>query len=134
VNIYGYTILLGLGMTTTQMGYAVRPPLVKPDRVAEVIQFLNISQGQSQLLGLTIAIFQSTSLSGLKNVLSGTRKSDREIQAVIAAARSTLSQTTTHEIRAQCIDIIVRSIADVWVLVMAAGVFGFPSQAMRILH
>ena len=122
-NIYGYTILLGLGMTTTQAGYAVGPLLVKPDRVAEVIQFLNISQGQSQLLGLTIAsaIFQSNSLSGLKSVLAETGYSESEIQAAIAGARSTLLQRTSPEIRAQCINIIVRSIGDVWVLVIAAG-------------
>ncbi|MCJ1453491.1 hypothetical protein MMC28_003838 [Mycoblastus sanguinarius] len=122
-NIYGYAILLGLGMTTTQAGYAVGPLLVKPDRVAEVIQFLNISQGQSQLIGLTVAsaIFQSTTFSGLKTVMAGTGYSDSEIQAAIAGARSTLLQTTTPELRAQCIDVIVRSIDDVWVLVIAAG-------------
>ena len=122
-NVYGYAILLGLGMTTTQAGYAVGPLLVKPDRVAEVIQFLNISQGQSQLIGLTIAsaIFQSISFSGLKTVLARTRYSDSEIQAAIAGAKSTVLQTTTPELRAKCIGVIVRSIDDAWVLVIAAG-------------
>jgi MFS family permease len=122
-NIYGYAILLGLGMTTTQAGYAVGPLLVRPDRVAEVIQFLNISQGQSQLIGLTIAssIFQSMTFSGLKTVLAGTGYPDSEIQAAIAGAKSTVLQTTTPDLRAQCIDVIVRSIDNVWVLVIAAG-------------
>ena len=122
-NIYGYAILLGLGMTTTQAGYAVGPLLVKPDRVAEVIQFLNISQGQSQLIGLTIAsaIFQSITFSSLKTVLAGTGYPDSEIQAAIAGAKSTVLQTTTPELRAQCIDVIVRSIDDAWVLVIVAG-------------
>ncbi|KAI9745042.1 MAG: hypothetical protein M1818_001320 [Claussenomyces sp. TS43310] len=122
-NIYGYAILLGLGMTTTQAGYAVGPLLVQPDRVSEVIQFLNISQGQSQLIGLTIAsaLFQSISLSGLKRVLAGTGYPESEIQAAIAGAKSTVLQTTTPELRAQCIDVIVRSIGNAWVLVIAAG-------------
>ena len=122
-HIYGFTILLGLGMTTTQAGYAVGPLLVKPDRVPEVIQFLNISQGQSQLIGLTVAsaIFQSVTFSGLKDVLVGTGYSDRDIQAAIAGAKSTVLQTTTPAIRARCIDVIVRSIEDVWLLVVAAG-------------
>lgn len=122
-NIYGYAILLGLGMTTTQAGYAVGPLLVKPDRVAEVLQFLNISQGQSQLIGLTIAsaIFQSVTFSGLKTVLAGTGYPDSEIQAAIAGAKSTLLQTTTPELRARCIGVIVRSIDDAWLLVIAAG-------------
>ena len=122
-NIYGYAILLGLGMTTTQAGYAVGPLLVKPERVAEVIQFLNISQGQSQLIGLTIAsaIFQSTTFSGLKTLLAGTGYPDAEIQAAIAGAKSTVLQTTTPELRSRCIDVIVGSIDDAWVLVVAAG-------------
>ena len=122
-KIYGYAVLLGLGMTTTQAGYAVGPLLVEPDWVAEVIQFLNISQGQSQLIGLTIAsaIFQSTTFSGLKTVLAGTGYPDGEIQAAIAGAKSTVLQTITSELRARCIDVIVRSIDDAWALVIAAG-------------
>lgn len=46
-KIYGYSMFLGLGMTTTQAGYAVGAQLVKPERGAELIQFLNISQGSS---------------------------------------------------------------------------------------
>ena len=122
-NINGYGILLGLGMATTQAGYAVGPLLVKPGRVTEVIQFLNISQGQSQLLGLTIAsaIFQSKTFSGLKAVLAGTGYPDSEIRAAIAGAKSTVLETATPELRAQCIDAIVQSIDENWVLIIAAG-------------
>lgn len=122
-NIYGYGILLGIGMATTQAGYAVAPLLVKPERVPEVIQFLNISQGQSQLIGLTIAssLFQSITYSRLQTVLAGTGYSDDEIQAAIAGAQSTVLETATPELRSQCIDVIVRSINNVWVLVITAG-------------
>ena len=122
-HVYGYSVLLGLGMATTQAGYAVAPLLVKADRVPEVIQFLNISQGQSQLIGLTIAsaIFQSITYSGLKRVLAGTGYPDSEIQAAIAGAKSTVLETATPELRARCIDVIVHSIQNAWVLVIAAG-------------
>ena len=122
-NIDGYAILLGLGMATTQAGYAVGPLLVRSDRVPEVIQFLNISQGQSQLFGLTVAsaIFQSITFSGLKAVLAGTDYSDSEIRAAIAGAKSTVLETATPELRAQCINVLVRTIDDDWVLVIAAG-------------
>ncbi|KAL9003146.1 MAG: hypothetical protein Q9188_003968 [Gyalolechia gomerana] len=122
-HICGYTVLLGIGMATTQAGYAVAPLLVKPERVAEVIQFLNISQGSSQLIGLTIAsaIFQSITYSGLKRVLAGTDYPDQEIRAAIAGAKSTVLETATPELRAQCIDVIVHSIDNAWVLVIAAG-------------
>lgn len=124
-NIYGYTILLGLGMTTIQAGYAVGPHLVKQDRVAELIQFLNISQGQSQLIGLTLAnaIFQNLTYSRLKTVLAlaGTDYPDSEIKAALAGARSTVLETATPELRAKCIDVIVQGIREDWVLVIAAG-------------
>lgn len=122
-NIYGYAVLLGIGMATTQAGYAVAPCLVKAERVPEVIQFLNISQGQSQLIGLTIAsaIFQSITYSNLKRVLAGTGYPDSEIQAAIAGAKSTVLETATPKLRQQCLDVIVHSIDNVWVLVIAAG-------------
>ncbi|KAJ5664630.1 hypothetical protein N7462_011443 [Penicillium macrosclerotiorum] len=122
-NIYGYSILLGLGMTTTQAGYAVGPFFVKPDRVAELIQYLNISQGSSQLIGLAIAscIFQSLGFQRLKEVLAQTEYSDAQIQAAITGARSELLQNATPELRAKCVDAIVKTIGDVWVMVIAAG-------------
>jgi hypothetical protein len=122
-SIYGYAVLLGLGMTTTQAGYAVAPLLVKPERVAEVIQFLNISQGQSQLIGLAIAssIFQSLTFKGLKKVLDGTGFSDNEIQAAIAGAQSAVLRDTAPDLRARCLDVIVKSIRDAWVLIIVAG-------------
>ena len=122
-HIYGYAILLGIGMSTTQAGYVVGPLLVRSDRISEVIQFLNISQGQSQLIGLTIAsaIFQSTTYSGLNTVLDGAGYSNHEIQAAIAGAKSTVLETATPELRAYSINVIVHSISDTWVLVITAG-------------
>ncbi|PLB54585.1 MFS general substrate transporter [Aspergillus steynii IBT 23096] len=122
-NIYGYTVLLGLGMTTTQAGYAVGPLLVKPDRVAELIQYMNISQGSSQFIGLAIAscLFQTLGLQRLKEVLGDTTYSDAQIRAAIAGARSEVLQTVTPEVRTQCVDAIVKTIGDVWVMVIAAG-------------
>lgn len=116
-KIYGYEILLGLGMTKTQAGYAIGPLLVKPDRVAELIQFLNISQGSSQLIGLTIAsaIFQSISFRRLKAVLAGADYPNREIQATLAGARSEVLETITPELHARCINFIVQSIQSNWV-------------------
>lgn len=122
-NIYGYAVLLGLGMTTTQAGYAVGPLLVEPNRVAEVIQYLNISQGSSQLIGLALAscILQSTGFSRLQNVLEGKGYSDEQIQAAIAGARSDVLENMGPVLRARAVGAIVRTIDDVWVMVIAAG-------------
>ncbi|KAH8160532.1 hypothetical protein CIB48_g7714 [Xylaria polymorpha] len=56
---------------------------------ADLIQFINISQGSSQLIGLAIAsaIFQSQSFDGIHRLLGPDYGSDG-IQAAIAGARS----------------------------------------------
>lgn len=122
-NIYGYTVLLGLGMMTTQAGYAVGNSIVRPSRAAELIQFLNISQGSSLLLGLAIAsaVFQTQAFGGLQGVLGPLGFSDQEIQTAMAGARSDVLQHVSADVRAQCLSIIVKSISTCWVLVIVAG-------------
>lgn len=122
-NIYGFSILLGLGMATSQAAYAVAPTLVSPDRVAECIQFLNYGQGQSQLLGLAIAssIFQSLTSNGLLALLEphGYNKSD--VQSAISGAQSGFLQTLPQDLRTQAIGVIVHSIDSVYIMSTAAG-------------
>ena len=121
-SIAGYTVLLGLGMTTSQAGYAVGNLMVEPKRASELIQFLNISQGSSQLIGLALAsaIFQTRAFAGIQQVL-GPGYTDDQIQAAIAGARSEVLRNAPPEIRDQCIDVIVSVIGDVWALVISAG-------------
>lgn len=121
-NIAGFTVLLGLGMTTSQAGYAVGNLLVPPERASELIQFLNISQGSSQLVGLAVAsaIFQTKAFAGIQRVL-GPGYTDAQIQAAVAGARSEVLTDAAPEIRARCLDVLVSVIGDVWVLVIAAG-------------
>lgn len=122
-KIYGYSILLGIGMTTTQAAYAVGPTLVAPERVAESLQFMNISQGQGLLLGLTIAsaIFQSLTFNGLSNLLADTAASKADIQGAVAGAKSQLLQNLSPELRAEALDVIVDSIDNVYIMAIAAG-------------
>lgn len=121
-NLYGYIVLLGLGMATSQAGYAVGTHLAPEGRAAELIQFLNISQGQSQLVGLVIAsaVFQTRAFGGLKAVLGGTY-SDADIRAAVAGAKSAILEEVDAETRARCLEVIVDSIGKCWVLVIAAG-------------
>jgi hypothetical protein len=122
-NVYGYSILMGLGMTTTQAAYAVGPTIVTPDRVAECLQFMNIGQGQSQLLGLAIAsaIFQTKTLSGLTSLLGDKGYSQAEIQGAVAGAQSTLMERLPEALREQALKVIVSSISDVYVMAVSAG-------------
>lgn len=123
-NICGYTILLAFGTTTSQAGYALAPMMVLPNRIHEAIQFMNIAQGQSLLLGLTIAsaIFQNRTFDGLRPVFSPLGYSDAEIKAAVAGAKSTLLADASPEVRLQALKIIIKAIDDVYLMVTAAGV------------
>ncbi|KAJ5415523.1 hypothetical protein N7465_004218 [Penicillium sp. CMV-2018d] len=122
-NVYGYSILMGLGMTTTQAAYAVGPAIVTPDRVAECLQFMNIGQGQSQLLGLAIAsaIFQTKTLNGLTSLLADKGYSQADIQGAVAGAQSTLMERLPPALKTAALKVIVSSISDVYVMAISAG-------------
>ncbi|KAJ4326995.1 hypothetical protein N0V84_002608 [Fusarium piperis] len=120
---YGFSALLGFGLTVSQAGYAVAARIVKPDRLAESIQFLNISQGKSQMLGLAIAssIFQSRAFDGMNKVLQGQGFTTEEIRAAIAGSQSKILGTISPELRRRCLDVLVKTISEIWVMVIAAG-------------
>ncbi|KAI2636554.1 MFS general substrate transporter [Hypomontagnella submonticulosa] len=122
-NIVGYTVLLGIGMTTSQAAYAIGGQLVEPGRAADLIQYINISQGSSQLIGLAIAsaVFQSEAFGGIRAILSPDQYSDADIQAAIAGTRSYVLTNAPPDIRDAALAVIVRAIDKVWVLVIAAG-------------
>ena len=122
-HIAGYTVLLGLGMTTSQAGYAVGTLLVEPGRASELIEFLNLAQGSSQMIGLVIAsaVFQTKAFAGIEQVL-GPGYTDGQIQAAIAGARSEVLSNASPEIRARCLDVIVSVIGDIWAIVITVGV------------
>lgn len=109
-------------MATSQAGYAVGNHLVHENRAAELIQFLNISQGQSQLIGLVIAssVFQTQAFDGLQGILRG-RYSDADIRAAVAGAQSAVFEQLDAETRHQCLVVIVNSIGSCWILAVAAG-------------
>ena len=122
-NIYGYSILIALGTTTSQAGYAVAPTLVPPNRIHEAIQLMNAAQGQSLLLGLTIAsaIFQTRTFSGLRTIFSPLGYSDADIRGAVAGAKSMLLTDSTPQIREQALNVIVQTMDNVYLMIVAAG-------------
>lgn len=122
-NIIGYSVLLGLGMTTSQAAYAIGNLLVEPARAADLIQYINISQGSSQLIGLAIAsaVFQGDAFRGIRQIL-GPQYSDADIQAAVAGTRSEVLLNAAPDVRNAAVAVIVRAIDKVWVLVIVAGV------------
>ncbi|CAH0020373.1 unnamed protein product [Clonostachys rhizophaga] len=123
-HVYAFSVLIALGLTVCQASYSIAAQLVKPGREPESIQFLNISQGQSQLLGLAIAssVFQSIAFNGMKTVLDGMGFSDAEIQTAIAGAKSALLERVDDEVRQRCTEVIVQAVRYEWVLVIVAGI------------
>ncbi|KAK3314412.1 major facilitator superfamily domain-containing protein [Apodospora peruviana] len=122
-NIIGYSVLLGVGQVTSMAPYNLVNLLVRSDRAAEAIQFLNIAQGSSQLMGLAVAslIFQTGTFSGLKAVFDGIGYTDEEIRAAVAGARSAVLQQASPELRDRAMEVIVHNINNVWLMVVAAG-------------
>ncbi|PKS12448.1 hypothetical protein jhhlp_000654 [Lomentospora prolificans] len=122
-HVYGFTVILAFGMTVTQAGYDVATRIAPKDRIPEAIQFMNISQGQSQLLGLTIAsaLFQNEAFRGVKEILGGMGYADADIQQAITGSRSVLLQGLSPELNQRCLDVVIETISKEWILVLTAG-------------
>ncbi|KAJ3486820.1 hypothetical protein NLG97_g6540 [Lecanicillium saksenae] len=122
-HVYGFSLLVGLGLVTSQSGYSLSAAIVKPHRIPDAMQFMNIAQGKAALLGLTIAspIFQNESFKGLKRLLAGQGFSDAEIRAAIAGSRSEVLQKIGPELKKKALDVIVRAIQLDWILVIVGG-------------
>ena len=124
-KVYGFSLLLGIGLSTSQASYYVATHrLLDAEKVPDVIQFLNASQGTSQFLGLLIAsaIFQSRAYSGIRDVLEGRGSfTESQIRGAIAGAHSELFQELSTELRESCLAAIVWAIQREWILVFTAG-------------
>ena len=122
-NIYGYTILIAFGVTTSQAQYAIAPTMVAPNRIPEAIQFMNIAQCGSLLLCLTIAnaIFQNGAFDGLQKIFAPLGYADKDISGAIAGARSTLLSGASSEVRRAALDVIIKTTDNVYLMVVAGG-------------
>lgn len=122
-HVYGFSILLGLGLITSQSGYSLCAAIVEPQRIPDAMQFMNVAQGLAALLGLTIAspIFQNESFKGLKTVLANQGFSDAQVRAAIAGTRSEVLEKISPELKQKALHVIVRAIQLDWVLVIVAG-------------
>ena len=111
-HIYGFSVLLGLGLTVSQAGYAIGGQLIDSDKAAELIQFINIAKGQSILLGLATAnsIFQKNAFPGISRVLQGQGFPREEIQVAIAGSRSSVFRTISPQLKEERIRVLVEAI------------------------
>ncbi|KAI0532780.1 major facilitator superfamily domain-containing protein [Xylaria digitata] len=122
-NIYGYSILVGIGMVAFQAAYSVAPSKVPPEEVGDTIQFLNVGQQGSVLIALASsnAIFQNVAFNRLVPILTPDGFSTEDITAAIAGARSTVLQTASPDVREAALKVLVQAIDYVYVLIIASG-------------
>lgn len=120
---YGYSILIGIGMTTYQAAYSVATVRVAPEEVAAVIQYINVAQQGSILIALTIcsAIFQDIAYDRLINILGPAGYSTADIQAAIAGARSKALTSAPADLRAATLEVLISVIGDCYLLVVVSG-------------
>ncbi|KAK3305036.1 putative MFS transporter [Chaetomium strumarium] len=122
-NIYGYSILVGIGMTAYQAAYSVVPAKVSPDDVAAVTQFINIAQQGSILVALAICstIFQNSAQDRLLSILIPAGYSEVDVTAAIAGAKSAVLQSAPPDVRRAALDVLVEAIDGAYTLIIVSG-------------
>lgn len=122
-NIYGYTTLLGIGMTSYQSAYSVAPVKVSTNEAPVVIQFINVAQSGGILMALTIStvVFQNIAYEDLLGTLGPAGYSAIDIRAAIAGARSAVLESAPPALRTAALEAIVHAIDNTYILVIAAG-------------
>lgn len=122
-NIYGYTVLLGIGMTSYQSAYSVAPAKVSADEIPVAIQFINVAQSGGILMALTISsvVFQNIAYKDLLAILGPAGYSPIDMRAAIAGARSAVLESAPPALKIAATNAIVHAIDDAYVLVIAAG-------------
>jgi MFS family permease len=121
-NIYGYTVLIGLGVGMyLQASFSVAQAVVEPENVPPAVGFITCAQ----FLGITVAlaiasnIFLNQSAEGIQKILPD--MSHQEIQAAIAGATSDFVKNLSPDIRNHVLGAIVDAISTSYALVIAAG-------------
>lgn len=122
-NVYGYSTLVGIGMTAYQAAYSVVPTKVRGNQIAEAIQFVNVGQQGSTMIALTVGntVYQNVAYNKLLPILVPAGYSFVDVTAAMAGARSTVLQSAPEDVRSAALNVLVEAIDDAYTLVIAAG-------------
>ncbi|KAI0394861.1 MFS general substrate transporter [Xylariaceae sp. FL0594] len=122
-NLYGYSILVGVGQMTFQAAYSVVPSKVKEHEITDAIQFINIGQQGSILVALAICntIFQNVTYQRLLAILRPAGYSDEDVTAAISGARSVVLQSAPADVKREALAILVAAIDDCYLLIIISG-------------
>jgi MFS family permease len=121
-NIYGYTILIGLGVGMyLQASFSVAQAVVIPEDVPPAVGFLTCAQfvGITTALAIANNVFLNQSASEIAQILPN--MSSEDIQSAIEGAASTFVASLSPDLQSRVLGAIVNAISTTYVLVIAAG-------------
>jgi hypothetical protein len=121
-NIYGYTVLIGLGVGMyLQASFSVVQAVVDPENVPPAIGFITCAQflGITMALAIANTVFLNQSAEGIRKILPD--MPDKDIQAAIEGAASDFVQNLSPDVQNRVLGAIVEAISTSYALVVTAG-------------
>lgn len=125
-NIYGYSILVGLGAGMyVQAGFSVAQAKVPPQQLGAATGFIALGQLIAPTIALSVAgtVLIDTATSGLEKLLVDVPVAT--VKNAIAGTAGQLLATLDPATRIAALDVIVHSISKVYILAIAAMAFSF---------
>ncbi|QIW99712.1 hypothetical protein AMS68_005230 [Peltaster fructicola] len=122
--IYAFEVIIAIGAgLSAQIGYSVGPMDVSSSDLAAAISFINIGQIGGLVIALTVsgAVFQNVTYNRLSALLSPYGFSSEEIHGAVTGSQSAVFERLSTGAREQAVEVIVRSISDIYALIIAAG-------------
>jgi MFS family permease len=121
-KIYGYTILIGLGVGMyLQASFSVAQAVVEPENVPPAVGFITCAQFLGITMSLAIAntVFLNQSAEGIQKILPDVPP--KEIQAAIEGAASDFVKNLSPDLQRRVLGVIICAISTSYALVIAAG-------------
>ncbi|KAK2596506.1 hypothetical protein N8I77_013393 [Diaporthe amygdali] len=134
-RIYGYTILLGVGIgSTLTAGIAVAQALVPKSDVNNAVGFMTCAQnlGNITFLGVAGSLYQNFSLRELGSLFKNMPRTD--ILGLTTGISSSVYQALDEHDRGLVIDQVTVSIRNVFAIAMVGSAMGFLASIMLGRH
>lgn len=134
VNIYGYSILIGLGSGLyIQLSFSIAQAKVPAEAIGAATGFISFAQLLGPVLSLTIAgtVLVNSATSGLKTLLPNVPEA--LIKNAIAGTSGQLLSTLDSDTRQAALTVIVSSISKVYILAITASAVGLVA-AVHLKH
>lgn len=136
-QIYGFSVLLGLGAGLSQVvSYSVASANVPPNRVSDAVGFINTAQIGSSVIALTIAstVFQNVGRMRVSEAMQGLGYSIADVHDTLKGRQSSVYRQVPPEVQRRIIEGIVRTINEEYILVIVAGALGTITSILLGLH